>query len=82
MQKEAPPSHKLQDHAFEQQNHFELKEDNPSQRIRISSKKNDSDCSFYNFSLLVSYPNKFFVCLVARGFQISNLFGIFCIGET
>ena len=33
MQKEVPPSHKLQGHACEQQNPFGLKEDNPLQRI-------------------------------------------------
>ena len=32
MQKEVLPSHKLQDHAYEQQNLFGLKKDNPSQR--------------------------------------------------
>ena len=32
MQQEAPPSHKLQSHAYEQQNPFRLKEDSPSQR--------------------------------------------------
>ena len=31
LQKEVPPSHKLQDHADELQNPFKLKEDNPSQ---------------------------------------------------
>ena len=32
MQKEVLPSHKLQDHAHEQQNPFRSKEDNPSHR--------------------------------------------------
>ena len=32
MQKEVVPSHNLQDHTFEQQNPFGLKEDNPLQR--------------------------------------------------
>ena len=32
MQKEFLPSNKLQDHAYEKQNPFGLKEDNPSQR--------------------------------------------------
>ena len=32
MQIEVPLSHKLQDIAYEQQNHFELKKDDPSQR--------------------------------------------------
>ena len=32
MQKEVLPSHKLQDHAYEYENPFGLKEDNPSQR--------------------------------------------------
>ena len=32
MQKEVVPSHNLQGHAFEQQNPFGLKEDNPLQR--------------------------------------------------
>ena len=31
VQKEVLPSHKLQDHAYEQQNPFRLKEDKPSQ---------------------------------------------------
>ena len=30
--KEGSPSHKLQKHAYDQQNPFELKEDNPSQK--------------------------------------------------
>ena len=36
------------------------------QWIRISSKKNenDCDCKLYNFSLLVSYPNKFLVVCI------------------
>ena len=32
MEKEVPPSRKLQDHPYEQQNPFKLKEDNPYQR--------------------------------------------------
>ena len=32
VQKEVPPSHKLQDHAYKQQNPSGLKEDSPSQR--------------------------------------------------
>lgn len=32
MQKDVPPSHELQDHACEYQNHFELNKNNPSLR--------------------------------------------------
>ena len=37
MQKEAPPSHKLQDHAYELQNSVKLKKNNPEkENARIS----------------------------------------------
>ena len=31
---------------------------------KSQAKKNDSDCNFYNFSLLVPYPNKFLVVCI------------------
>ena len=46
MQKETHPLHKLQDHAYEWQNPFELKEDNPHKK-KLSS-------SFHNEAILVS----------------------------
>ena len=33
MQKEAPPSHKLQNHVYEQQNPVKLKKNNPEKEI-------------------------------------------------
>ena len=55
-----------------------------SQAKKIN-KKNDSDCNFYNFSLLVPYPNKFVVvciCIVIfhgmNSPQATNIF--FCGG--
>ena len=33
-------------------------------KYESQAKKNDSDCNFYNFSLLVPYPNKFLVVCI------------------
>ena len=41
--------------------------------MQTSSKKKDFDCNFYNFSLLVPYPNKFVVVCIC----IINFHGIF-----
>ena len=33
-------------------------------KYKSQGKKNDSDCNFYNFSLLVPYPKKFVVVCI------------------
>ena len=38
--------------------------------IQISSKKNDSECNFYNFSLLIPCTNKFVVVLFVSLFSM------------
>ena len=38
--------------------------------MNLKQKKNDPNCNFYNFSLLVPYPNKFLVICICILFSM------------